>query len=166
MLKFSEEVEILNSSRTIGEIRKEIKNLLLKKLTEFENYITEHYLSLKSKQFWCNLKTVEGDRQVLIVFMRPVLLLILCCCCCLVIKLYLTLCDSSLDSSLPGSSVLGISQVRILEWVAISFSRESSRPRDQTCVSYISRWILYHWATKEAQSYCYNMLKIIPQKNQ
>lgn len=51
LLKFSEEVEILNSSRTIGEIRKEIKNLLLKKLTDFENYITEHYLSLKSKQF-------------------------------------------------------------------------------------------------------------------
>ena len=51
LLKFSEEVEILNSSRTIGEIRIEIKNLLVKKLTDFENYITEHYLSLKSKQF-------------------------------------------------------------------------------------------------------------------
>ena len=37
---------------------------------------------------------------------------------------------------------------RILEWVAISFSRESSRPRDRNCVSYISYiggWILYHW---------------------
>ena len=40
-----------------------------------------------------------------------------------------TLCDPT-DCSLPGSSVHGILQVRILEWVAISFSRGSSRPRD------------------------------------
>ena len=40
-----------------------------------------------------------------------------------------------IDCSPPGSSVHGISQVRILEWVAISFSRESSCPRDQTQVS-------------------------------
>ena len=38
--------------------------------------------------------------------------------CCLVAKLYLTLCDL-VDCSLPGSSVHGISQARILEWVAI-----------------------------------------------
>ena len=39
------------------------------------------------------------------------------------------------NCSPPGSSVHGISQARILEWVAISFSRGSSQPRDQTCVS-------------------------------
>ena len=55
-----------------------------------------------------------------------------------------------MDCSLPGSSVLGISQVRILEWVAISFSRGSSRPRDQTHPSCLGRRILYHWATWEA----------------
>ena len=38
----------------------------------------------------------------------------------------------------------GISQARILEWVAISFSRGSSQPRYQTCVSCIDRQILYH----------------------
>ena len=43
----------------------------------------------------------------------------------------LTLCNP-MDHSPPGSSVHGISQARILEWVAISFSRESSQPRDQT----------------------------------
>ena len=37
-----------------------------------------------------------------------------------------------MDGSLPGSSVNGILQARILEWVAISFSRESSQPRDRT----------------------------------
>ena len=45
-------------------------------------------------------------------------------------------CDP-MDCSLPRSSVHGISQARILEWVAISFSRGSSQPRDQTCISCI-----------------------------
>ena len=47
---------------------------------------------------------------------------------------YLTLCDP-LDDSPPGSSVHGILQARILEWVDISFSRGASGPRDETCVS-------------------------------
>ena len=50
------------------------------------------------------------------------------------------------DSSLPGSSVHGIFQARIPEWVAISFSMGSSWSRDQThvfCISCIGRWILY-----------------------
>ena len=44
------------------------------------------------------------------------------------------LCDP-IDYSLPGSSVRGILQARILEWVAIPFSRESSEPKDRTWVS-------------------------------
>ena len=56
------------------------------------------------------------------------------------------LCDP-MDCSLPGSSVHGISQARILEQVAISFSRGSSRPRDRTRFSCIGRWTLYHGAT-------------------
>ena len=55
-------------------------------------------------------------------------------CCCLVARSHLTLCDPS-DLGLPGSSVHGISQARILEEVAISFSRESSRPKNETHVS-------------------------------
>ena len=51
-----------------------------------------------------------------------------------------------LSYNLPGSSVHGISQARILEWVAISSSRGSSQPRDRTWVSCISRQILYHLA--------------------
>ena len=47
-----------------------------------------------------------------------------------VVKLSLTLCDP-MDWNLPDSSVHGISQPRILEWIAISFSKGSSRPRDQ-----------------------------------
>ena len=50
---------------------------------------------------------------------------------CLVSKLCWTLCDP-VDSSLPASSIHGISQVKILEWVASSFSRVCSQPRDRT----------------------------------
>ena len=58
-------------------------------------------------------------------------------CMCVQLSLFV-------DFSLPGCSVHGISQARILEWVAISSSNGSSQPRDQTCVSCISRQILYH----------------------
>ena len=58
-------------------------------------------------------------------------------------------CDP-IDYSPPISSVHGISQARIVEWVAISFFRGSSWTRDQTHISCIGRWILYHWATREA----------------
>ena len=57
-----------------------------------------------------------------------------------------TLCNP-MDCSPPGSSVHGISQARILEWVAMSFSRGSSPPRDKTHL--LGRWIPYHWVTKE-----------------
>ena len=60
----------------------------------------------------------------------------------------LTLCDP-MDCSLPSSSVHGIFQARILEWVAISFSRASSQPKDWTHVSCIDKQILYHCATWE-----------------
>ena len=52
---------------------------------------------------------------------------------CLVAQSCLTLCDPT-DCSLPGSSVHGILQARILEWAAIPFSRGSFQPRDRTCV--------------------------------
>ena len=57
------------------------------------------------------------------------------------------------DCSPPGSSAHGIFQARILEWVAISSSRGSSRPRDQTrisCISCTGRWILGHCTTWQA----------------
>ena len=66
--------------------------------------------------------------------------------------LYPTLCDP-MDCSPPGSSVCGVLQARMLEWVAMPFSRGSSRPRYPIHVSYTScfgRWILYHWAIWEA----------------
>ena len=55
-----------------------------------------------------------------------------------------------MDCSLPGFSVHGVLQARILEWVAISFSRGSSRPRDWTQVSCIAGRVFTHWGTREA----------------
>ena len=53
-----------------------------------------------------------------------------------------------MDCSLPGSSVHGIFQARVLEWGAISFSRGSSRPRDRTQASLIVDRCFTAWATR------------------
>ena len=63
------------------------------------------------------------------------------CCCWLVAESCLTFCDP-MDCRPPCCSVHGICQARILEQVATSFSRGSSGPRDQACLSRIGRWIL------------------------
>ena len=55
-----------------------------------------------------------------------------------------------MDCSLPGSSVHGIFQPRVLEWAAISFSRGSSQPRYRTLVSCIADRCFTVWATREA----------------
>ena len=69
-----------------------------------------------------------------------------------------------MDCSPPGSSVHGILQARILDWGAISFSRESSQPSDWTQVSRIAGRFFTIWATKEAQilydfTYVWNLKK-------
>ena len=71
----------------------------------------------------------------------------------LVPKSCLSLCDH-MDCSLPGSSVYGISQARILEWVTIPFYRRSTWPRDQTQVSCIAGVFFTVWATREALLLC------------
>ena len=69
----------------------------------------------------------------------------------------LTVCDP-VDCSPPGSSVHGILQAKIVEWVAISFSRGSSLPRNQTNISYVScigEQVLYHQHHLENLSWAY-----------
>ena len=65
-----------------------------------------------------------------------------------VAQLCLTLCDP-MDCSLPRTSVRGIFQARVLEWVALSFSRGSSQPRDWTWVSCIVGRCFTIWVTRE-----------------
>ena len=74
-------------------------------------------------------------------------------CYYLVTKLCLTLHDP-VDCSLPDSSLHGIPRARILEWVAISFSRGSSRPKDQTHIFCIGKKVYYHWTTRETLFEC------------
>ena len=64
-----------------------------------------------------------------------------------------------MDCSTPGSSLHGILQARVLEWVAISFSRGSSRPRDRTWVSLIPGRRFNLWATREAHILSYLLSK-------
>ena len=71
------------------------------------------------------------------------------CYCCSVAKLCPTLWDP-MDWRMPGSSVHGILQARILEWVASPFSRGSSRPRDRTWGSCIAGRFFTVWASREA----------------
>ena len=61
----------------------------------------------------------------------------------------LTLCYP-VDCSLSGSSVHGIFQARVLEWIGISFSRGSSQPRNQIRISRIAGRCFTVWATREA----------------
>ena len=77
--------------------------------------------------------------------------------CCAVLS-RVQLC-SPLDCGPPGSSVHGILQARVLEWVAMPSSRGSSPPRDRTSVSYIAGGFFTIWATREA--YVYNTAGVI-----
>ena len=70
----------------------------------------------------------------------------------------LILCDST-DCSPTGSSVRGILQARILQWVAIPFFRGSSQPRDRTQGSCITGKFFTIWATKEALAFNIKLLK-------
>ena len=70
-----------------------------------------------------------------------------------------TLCDP-MDYGLPGSSVYGIFQARMLEWIAIFSPRESSQPRDWTQVFHIAGRFFTIWATREAQTL--GIKKVLP----
>ena len=106
----------------------------------------------------CSYRVQEGRTWKTPSFLSPPLQpqalaspMCVCLCACLVTQSCLTLCHTR-DCSPPSSSVHGVIQARILEHVAISSSRGSSWPRDQTCVSCIGRQILYHRATWEDAS--------------
>ena len=69
-------------------------------------------------------------------FYSPAYFFIVAKCCLTLLQPHGLACQPPLS--------MGISQAKILEWVAISFSRRSFQPRDPTCISRIGRWILYH----------------------
>ena len=61
-----------------------------------------------------------------------------------------------MDCNPPDSSAHGILQARTLEWIAISFSRRSSQPRDRTQISLILGGFFTIWATREVPPYLQN----------
>ena len=80
------------------------------------------------KWHWCFLPLEEGMHTCSVTHLCPAL-------------------HDLMDSNPTGSSVHGIFQVRVLEWVAISYSRGIFLLKDRTPISCIGRRILYHWAT-------------------
>ena len=92
--------------------------------------------------FPCGYKEVTGKQQWRMPCDKGLHVIIVNVCS----QSCLTLCDP-MDCSPPGSSVHGILQARILEWVTISYSRGSSQPRDWTdisCGPCTGRWVVYH----------------------
>ena len=81
----------------------------------------------------------------------------------LVTQMCLTLCDP-VDCSLSGPSVHGILQAKILEWIAIPFSKESSWSRDQTPISYIAGRFFIVLATREVLLTAIHKFNSIPIK--
>ena len=73
-------------------------------------------------------------------------------CVCVCVCLVMSNSNDPMDCSLPGSSVHGIFQGRMLGWVAISFSRGFSWPRNRTQVSYTAGRFFTNWAMRETQN--------------
>ena len=95
---------------------------------------------------WIDLHD-QNSLKKLILFFLPLTYSVPQLCVCLhMLNLCLTLCNY-MDYSPPRFSVHGIFQARILEWVAISYSRRSSQLRDQTCVSCIAGGFFANCAT-------------------
>ena len=92
-----------------------------------------HMLHILVNNFWRSVWVWSPNSIGNRVCFSPLLLSVIIYYCCVRI-LCLTLCNP-MDCSPPGSPVYGILQARILEWIAISFSKGSSRPRDQNQVS-------------------------------
>ena len=110
----------------------------------FQLYNLGHTFPQAPKGFWTinTMKPITTHTMFLLTLFIPKI-------CYSVAKLCLILWDT-MECIPPGSSVHLVFQERILEWVAISFSRGSSWPRGWTHVFCFSRQILYHWATTEA----------------
>ena len=121
--------------------------------------------TIANSWYLCHFVLASLKSSYVFVSLLSVCCVCVCVCVCAHVRAQLchTLCNP-MDCSLPGSSVHVSFQARTLERVAISYSRRSSQPRNQTrtsCVSCTGRKILYHCATWEALSVSYT-LEIYP----
>ena len=100
------------------------------------------WFSVISRYLWHHILE-KKERNHVQLFHGHLVCVCVCVCVCVYAQSSLTLCEP-MDCSSSGSSVHGIFQARILQWVAISFSRITSQPMVRTQVSYFSctgRWI-------------------------
>ena len=114
-----------------GKVRKEA-NMVSRRIGEEKSFLKGdgHQENNSGRDLKCHLVNILFQGSVLVYQLRP------------------TLCDP-MDCSQPGPSIHGIFQAGILEWVAISFLRGSSQPRDQTQVSCIASRFFTDWARRE-----------------
>ena len=113
------------------------------------NSFSPSELSQFSKFIWPQIPLFPLWFQIKVLTSSGSIRVNLCGCVSSVTQSCPTLCNL-MDCSLLGFSIHGIFLARIWEWVAISSSRGSSWPRDQTpvsCVTCIGRQVLYHWTT-------------------
>ena len=114
-------------------------SLYLKSYLEILCFSKSIYLFMYFLSCWVSI-TVRGLSLVVVSRGSPIVVV-----CAKSFQSCPTVCDT-MNCGPSSFSVHGILWARILEWVAIPFSRGSSQPRDQTCVSYVSctgRWILH-----------------------
>ena len=142
-----------------------------KKSFQWSDFASRLQAAIVSWKVWCRLNCVvsRGSKGTYLCYSSLIWLLLsvnsfrwqhLCCHFSLALDPVVVVLSLScvwrfchpMECSPPGSSAHAVFQARILEWVAISFSRQSFRPRDRTQVSSIGRQSLYHWATREAQT--------------
>ena len=119
-----------------------------RQMYSFTGYISNGYCFHSASAYFPTYISLHNDSTPIISLVVVYVLMHACSAA----KSSLTLCDTK-DCSPPGSSVHWISQARILEWVAISSVRVSSRLRDQTCMPPVSPTLaggfFYHWGTWE-----------------
>ena len=107
-------------------------------------YTSEYYSSIKRMEY-CLLQQHGWTLDIIILSEKVLKMKMLVAHSCP------TLCDT-MDCSLTDSSVHGILQARILEWVAIAFSRGSSQPKDWTWISCTAGSLFTFWVTREAHT--------------
>ena len=112
------------------------------------SFLTLHSLCLVNSSSRCLFSSLSLASTVSGVLCDQINPIYFCLSVVSVAKSCLTLWDLH-GCSPPVSPVHGILQARLLEWIAISFSRGSSRPRDGTHVSCTGRWVLYCWASRK-----------------
>ena len=130
--------------------------------TQRSDFLLVRNLTSNWKWPWFSGKTLgkivqlKVDRTLI-----TVLPLFKCACMCVLVTQSCLTLSNPVDWSPPGSSVHGILQARILEWVAISFSRGSSWPRDQTWDSSTAGRFFTVWVTREVYCCLIQHIKIL-----